>query len=150
MQNPSAQPLLPYTARSRTTHGDSHWIKDEKYSTRVKDEDGYPSFALVNKVTGEALKHSIGATHPMFMTGMGAINLNIDSMRGYGYLKACKFTQIITPNIKQINITKSNQHNWEKRDGTRKSWVLLQMQTTAIEEDETLKTIAAVGEEDDY
>ncbi|KAA8519063.1 hypothetical protein F0562_016163 [Nyssa sinensis] len=42
-----------------------HWIKDEKYSTRVKDEDGFPSFALVNKATGQAMKHSIGATHPV-------------------------------------------------------------------------------------
>ncbi|KAG9458563.1 hypothetical protein H6P81_003071 [Aristolochia fimbriata] len=42
-----------------------HWIKDEKYSTKVKDEEGFPSFALVNKATGQALKHSIGATHPV-------------------------------------------------------------------------------------
>ncbi|XP_047310216.1 ricin B-like lectin EULS3 isoform X2 [Impatiens glandulifera] len=44
------------------------WIKDEKYSTKVKDEEGFPSFALVNKATGEALKHSIGATHPVQLT----------------------------------------------------------------------------------
>ncbi|GFY99878.1 hydroxyproline-rich glycoprotein family protein [Actinidia rufa] len=42
-----------------------HWIKDEKYSIRVKDEEGFPSFALVNKATGQAIKHSIGATHPV-------------------------------------------------------------------------------------
>ncbi|MQM09140.1 hypothetical protein Taro_042005 [Colocasia esculenta] len=42
-----------------------HWIKDEKFSTKVKDEEGLPSFALVNKVTGEAIKHSVGATHPV-------------------------------------------------------------------------------------
>ncbi|KAJ8484577.1 hypothetical protein OPV22_017062 [Ensete ventricosum] len=42
-----------------------HWIKDLRYSTKVKDEEGFPSFALINKVTGEALKHSIGATHPV-------------------------------------------------------------------------------------
>ncbi|XP_068659265.1 ricin B-like lectin EULS3 [Aristolochia californica] len=42
-----------------------HWIKDEKYSIRVKDEEGFPSFALVNNATGQALKHSIGATHPV-------------------------------------------------------------------------------------
>ncbi|URE02896.1 Stress responsive protein [Musa troglodytarum] len=42
-----------------------HWIKDMKYSTKVKDEEGFPSFALINKATGEALKHSIGATHPV-------------------------------------------------------------------------------------
>ncbi|XP_038979928.1 uncharacterized protein LOC103702207 [Phoenix dactylifera] len=40
-----------------------HWIKDMRYATKVKDEEGFPSFALVNKVTGEAIKHSIGATH---------------------------------------------------------------------------------------
>lgn len=42
-----------------------HWYKDEKLSTRVKDEEGFPSFALVNKATGQAMKHSIGATHPV-------------------------------------------------------------------------------------
>ncbi|POO00331.1 Ricin B, lectin domain containing protein [Trema orientale] len=42
-----------------------HWYKDEKYSTRVKDEEGFPCFALVNKATGQAVKHSIGATHPV-------------------------------------------------------------------------------------
>ncbi|KAJ7976346.1 Ricin B, lectin domain containing protein [Quillaja saponaria] len=42
-----------------------HWYKDEKYSTRVKDEEGCPCFSLVNKATGLAIKHSIGATHPV-------------------------------------------------------------------------------------
>ncbi|CAA2984910.1 ricin B-like lectin R40G3 [Olea europaea subsp. europaea] len=41
------------------------WVKDEKYSTRVEDEEGFPSFALINKATGQAMKHSIGATHPV-------------------------------------------------------------------------------------
>ncbi|KAK2638118.1 hypothetical protein Ddye_025913 [Dipteronia dyeriana] len=42
-----------------------HWYKDEKFSTRVKDAVGFPSFALVNKATGLAIKHSIGDTHPV-------------------------------------------------------------------------------------
>ncbi|KAF8108291.1 hypothetical protein N665_0111s0006 [Sinapis alba] len=42
-----------------------HWYKDEKYSTRVKDAEGNPCFALVNKATGEAVKHSVGATQPV-------------------------------------------------------------------------------------
>ncbi|CAI9769150.1 unnamed protein product [Fraxinus pennsylvanica] len=42
-----------------------HWVKDDKYSTRVKDEQGFPSFALIKKATGQAMKHSIGATHPV-------------------------------------------------------------------------------------
>ncbi|VVB02682.1 unnamed protein product [Arabis nemorensis] len=45
-----------------------HWYKDEKYSTRVKDEEGFPCFALVNKATGEAVKHSVGATQPVHLT----------------------------------------------------------------------------------
>ncbi|OAY73025.1 hypothetical protein ACMD2_02615 [Ananas comosus] len=40
-----------------------HWIKDTRYSAKVKDEDGKPAFALVNKATGEALKHSFGFSH---------------------------------------------------------------------------------------
>nr|KJB80819.1 hypothetical protein B456_013G118100 [Gossypium raimondii] len=42
-----------------------HWYKDEKFSTSVKDEVGFPSFSLVNKATGQAIKHSIGASHPV-------------------------------------------------------------------------------------
>ena len=42
-----------------------HWYKDEKYGTRVKDEEGFPCFALVNKATGQAMKHSVGDTHPV-------------------------------------------------------------------------------------
>lgn len=42
-----------------------NWYKDEKYSTRVKDEEGYPCFSLVNKASGQAIKHSIGATQPV-------------------------------------------------------------------------------------
>ncbi|KAJ4957961.1 hypothetical protein NE237_025072 [Protea cynaroides] len=52
-------------ARSDVNDPFQHWIKDEKYSTRVKDGEGFPSFSLVNKATGQALKHSIGATHPV-------------------------------------------------------------------------------------
>ncbi|PIA48723.1 hypothetical protein AQUCO_01400942v1 [Aquilegia coerulea] len=45
-----------------------HWIKDQKFSTKVKDEEGFPCFALVNKATGQALKHSIGATQPVILS----------------------------------------------------------------------------------
>ncbi|GLT87376.1 hypothetical protein SLE2022_054620 [Rubroshorea leprosula] len=52
-------------ARSNPDDAFQHWYKDEKYSTRVKDEEGFPCFALVNKATGQALKHSVGDTHPV-------------------------------------------------------------------------------------
>lgn len=40
------------------------WVMDETYST-VKDEDGRPSFSLVNKATSQALKHGLGETQPV-------------------------------------------------------------------------------------
>lgn len=43
-------------------------MKDEKYSTKVKDEQGFPCFALVNKATGQAMKHSVGASHPVCLS----------------------------------------------------------------------------------
>ncbi|KAL8466620.1 hypothetical protein ACS0TY_035607 [Phlomoides rotata] len=52
-------------ARSNPADPMQHWVKDEKFSSRVKDEEGYPSFALVNKSTGQAMKHAVGATQPV-------------------------------------------------------------------------------------
>ncbi|KAL9242450.1 hypothetical protein vseg_016443 [Gypsophila vaccaria] len=43
------------------------WCKDERYSTKVKDKDGYPSFILVNKGTAQAVKHSVSC-HPVQLT----------------------------------------------------------------------------------
>ncbi|TVU01865.1 hypothetical protein EJB05_52679 [Eragrostis curvula] len=51
--------------RSDRDDDSQQWIKDLKYSTRVKDEEGYPAMVLVNKGTGEALKHSLGQSHPV-------------------------------------------------------------------------------------
>ncbi|KAI0531377.1 hypothetical protein KFK09_000931 [Dendrobium nobile] len=42
-----------------------HWYKDFRWANQVKDEEGLPGFALVNKVTGLAIKHSLGPKHPV-------------------------------------------------------------------------------------
>ncbi|CAN6343203.1 unnamed protein product [Urochloa humidicola] len=42
-----------------------HWVKDTKHGSEIQDEEGYPGFVLVNKATGEAIKHSLGQTHPV-------------------------------------------------------------------------------------
>jgi hypothetical protein len=42
-----------------------HWYKDMRHSTRVKDAEGHPAFALVNRATGLAVKHSLGQSHPV-------------------------------------------------------------------------------------
>ncbi|XBI03997.1 hypothetical protein VPH35_132349 [Triticum aestivum] len=41
------------------------WQKDVMYVGGVKDEAGNPAFALVNKATGDALKHSLGYNLPV-------------------------------------------------------------------------------------
>ncbi|KAL6902010.1 hypothetical protein ACP4OV_004886 [Aristida adscensionis] len=41
------------------------WFKDLKFCEGLKDEEGSPAFALVNKATGEALKHSFGHNCPV-------------------------------------------------------------------------------------
>lgn len=34
-----------------------HWIKDERHGATEKDSEGQPTFALVNKATGQAIGH---------------------------------------------------------------------------------------------
>ncbi|XP_059460277.1 ricin B-like lectin EULS3 [Corylus avellana] len=51
-------------ARSDPSDELQHWYKED-YGTRVNDVNGFPSFALVNKATGQAMKHAIGDTHPV-------------------------------------------------------------------------------------
>ncbi|TVU47223.1 hypothetical protein EJB05_06815, partial [Eragrostis curvula] len=41
------------------------WLKDLSYGGGIKDAAGSPAFALVNRSTGEALKHSSGFCHPV-------------------------------------------------------------------------------------
>ncbi|XP_020107881.1 ricin B-like lectin R40C1 [Ananas comosus] len=41
------------------------WIKDNRVNSKVRDEEGHASFALVNKATGQAIKHSFGHGHPV-------------------------------------------------------------------------------------
>ncbi|KAG0487869.1 hypothetical protein HPP92_006680 [Vanilla planifolia] len=45
--------------------GAVHWYKDFRWSNEVKDEEGLPAFALINKATGLAIKHSLGQSHPV-------------------------------------------------------------------------------------
>ncbi|XVE62646.1 hypothetical protein DITRI_Ditri06bG0135600 [Diplodiscus trichospermus] len=57
-----------------------HWYKDEKFSSRVKDEEGFPSFSLVNKATGQAIKHSIGASHPVQLIPYRSDQLDLSTL----------------------------------------------------------------------
>ncbi|XP_038990565.1 ricin B-like lectin R40G3 [Hibiscus syriacus] len=59
------QPGFPSPPPHQPPTHEMKWYKDEKFSTRVKDQVGFPSFSLANKATGQVIKHSIGASHPV-------------------------------------------------------------------------------------
>ena len=42
---------------SLSDHGFQQWIKVDEWGNRVRDEVGFPAFALVNQATLKALKH---------------------------------------------------------------------------------------------
>ncbi|KAH9288148.1 hypothetical protein KI387_032265, partial [Taxus chinensis] len=44
------------------------WVKDESWSNRVRDAVGHPAFSLVNKATGQALRHALGASQEVLLT----------------------------------------------------------------------------------
>ncbi|KAL3646143.1 hypothetical protein CASFOL_011323 [Castilleja foliolosa] len=98
-----------------------HWIKDVKFSTRVKDEEGFPSFALVNKATGQAIKHSTGATHPVQLTKHNPNGLDESILwtesndLGDGY-RAIRMVNNIRLNIDALN---GDQNHGGVRDGTK-------------------------------
>ncbi|XP_051222282.1 ricin B-like lectin EULS3 [Lolium perenne] len=99
-----------------------HWIKDMKYSTRVKDEEGYPAFALVNKATREALKHSLGQSHPVLLTRYNANSLDESVLWtesrdvGNGY-RCIRMVNNIYLNFDALN-GDPNQDNGGVREGT--------------------------------
>jgi hypothetical protein len=57
-------------SKSSPSNKSQHWYKED-YGTRVKDLYGFPSFALVNKATGQAIKHAIGNTYPVQLKTYG-------------------------------------------------------------------------------
>ncbi|KAI3723172.1 hypothetical protein L2E82_34581 [Cichorium intybus] len=50
-------------APSKPSDPRQQWFKEEKFGKNLKDEEGFTSFALVNKATGQAMKYPIGVTY---------------------------------------------------------------------------------------
>ncbi|GLJ53191.1 hypothetical protein SUGI_1133550 [Cryptomeria japonica] len=44
------------------------WVKDKSWSNRVRDAVGHPAFELVNKATGQALRHAPAACQEVLLT----------------------------------------------------------------------------------
>ncbi|KAF8779700.1 hypothetical protein HU200_002346 [Digitaria exilis] len=55
----------PVLTKADTIDDRQLWLKDLRYGAGLTDEEGSPAFALVNKATGEALKHSFGHNCPV-------------------------------------------------------------------------------------
>ncbi|XP_071718994.1 ricin B-like lectin R40G3 [Rutidosis leptorrhynchoides] len=51
---------LILTSQNPTNPSDphQHWIKEDEFGKYVKDAEGFTSFALINKATGQALQHT--------------------------------------------------------------------------------------------
>ena len=68
------------------------WVKDESWSNQVRDQVGHPAFALVNKATGQALRHAVAESQEVLLTqyeGPSTYDENIlwseSEDMGYGY-----------------------------------------------------------------
>ncbi|GJW63853.1 ricin B-like lectin R40G3 [Tanacetum coccineum] len=69
------------------------WIKDEKFGKNITDDQGFSSFALVNKATGQAIKHSIGVTYPVQLTDYNPEELDKSVLWTLG--KRLKFRNLV-------------------------------------------------------
>ncbi|XP_057824950.2 ricin B-like lectin R40G3 [Cryptomeria japonica] len=67
------------------------WVKDESWSNRVRDTVGHPAFGLVNKATGQALRHAPAACQEVLLTKYEAGSYDESVLwsesedMGYGY-----------------------------------------------------------------
>ncbi|XP_057824928.1 ricin B-like lectin EULS3 [Cryptomeria japonica] len=67
------------------------WVKDESWSNRVRDAVGHPAFGLVNKATGQALRHAPAAFQEVLLTKYEAGSYDESVLwsesedMGYGY-----------------------------------------------------------------
>ncbi|KAL6511738.1 hypothetical protein OROGR_021335 [Orobanche gracilis] len=137
-------------ARSNPSDPFQHWVKDEKWSTRVKDEEGFPSFALINKATGQAMKHSIGATHPVQLVDYNPNVLDESILwtskdLGDGH-RVIRMVNNIRLNVDAFNGDKNHGgvHDgtkivlWEWKKGDNQRWKIVphcEIWTTIVEQD---------------
>ncbi|KAF3328231.1 BTB/POZ and MATH domain-containing protein 4 [Carex littledalei] len=72
-----------------------HWIKDMNSFNEAKDPDGFPIFALVNRVTGEALKNPAGENQKVSLVPYDQNCLD----------NSVKWTEVASTGFRAIRIT---------------------------------------------
>ncbi|XP_031103593.1 ricin B-like lectin R40C1 [Ipomoea triloba] len=125
-------------ARANPSDQHQHWYKEEEFSTRVKDAEGLPSFALVNKATGQAIKHATGNTKPVRLTEYKANHLDESILwteskdTGESY-KAIRMANNISLNFDAFHGDKDHGGvhdgttvvNWEWTKGDNQRWKIV-------------------------
>eukprot|EP00253_Pinus_taeda_P033174 PITA_33174 len=98
------------------------WVKDESWSNQVRDQVGHPAFALVNKATGQALRHAIAECQEVLLTqyeGPSTYDENIlwseSEDMGYGY-RTIRMANNIGLNLDAFH---GDRSSGGIRDGTR-------------------------------
>ncbi|KAG9144670.1 hypothetical protein Leryth_024127 [Lithospermum erythrorhizon] len=109
--------------------------QDEKFGHKVKDAEGFPSFALINMKTGEALKHATKATHPVQLVSYNPDHLDESIMWTESNDLGDNYKTIRKANNIELNIDALNgdpQHGgvhegtkivlWEWKKGENQHW----------------------------
>lgn len=98
------------------------WVKVESWSNRVRDQVGHPAFALVNKATGQALRHAPGEGQEVLLTqyeGDSTYDENIlwseSEDMGYGYRTVRKANDIRL----NLDAFQGDRRSGGMKDGTR-------------------------------
>lgn len=98
------------------------WVKDESWSNQVRDQVGHPAFALVNKATGQALRHAVAESQEVLLTqyeGPSTYDENIlwseSEDMGYGY-RTVRMANNIGLNLDAFQ---GDRRSGGIRDGTR-------------------------------
>lgn len=78
------------------------WIMDTSWSVKAKDDEGFPAFALVNKATGQALRHgraekdkvTLGPYHPDDLNEAVLFTQSADVGKGYQCIRPVHNTHL--------------------------------------------------------
>uniref|UniRef100_A0A0C9QRF8 TSA: Wollemia nobilis Ref_Wollemi_Transcript_12803_856 transcribed RNA sequence n=1 Tax=Wollemia nobilis TaxID=56998 RepID=A0A0C9QRF8_9CONI len=80
------------------------WVKDDSWSTRVRDAVGHPAFCLVNKATGQALRHAVGPCQEVLLTRYEAGSYDEDVMWSESEDMGCGYRTIRMANNIGLNL----------------------------------------------
>ncbi|XP_019451858.1 PREDICTED: uncharacterized protein LOC109353961 [Lupinus angustifolius] len=113
-----------------------HWYKIEKYGSIVKDEEGCQAFSLVNKVTGQAIKHTEGgtSTHPVCLVPYNPCKFDdsilwTESLECYDGYRAIRVVNNIQLNVDAFGGGEVHDGTpvilWDWNNGDHQKWKIL-------------------------